>query len=97
MAAGPGCAGGRTNHPDRQQAWAGEIRGKAVAGMPGGRCILGPFGEGGDLRPHGLKISERGGKHAQKRSVVAVALKPRDRKHGRIGGGKRCLDPREQG
>jgi transposase len=37
--------------------------------------ILGPFGEDSDLRRHGLKITERGGKRAKKRAVVAVARK----------------------
>jgi transposase len=37
--------------------------------------ILGPFGEDSDLRRHGLKICERGGKNAKKRAVVAVARK----------------------
>ena len=37
--------------------------------------ILGPFGEDCDLRRWGLKLSERGGKNARKRAVVAVARK----------------------
>jgi len=37
--------------------------------------ILGPFGEECDLRRHGLRIAERGGKNAKKRAVVAVARK----------------------
>jgi transposase len=37
--------------------------------------ILGPFGEDSDLRRHGEKIAERGGKSAKKRAVVAVARK----------------------
>ncbi|MDQ3966268.1 MAG: IS110 family transposase [Actinomycetota bacterium] len=37
--------------------------------------ILGPFGEDSDLRRHGEKICERGGKNARKRAVVAVARK----------------------
>ncbi len=35
--------------------------------------ILGPFGEDSDLRRHGEKIAQRGGKNAKKRAVVAVA------------------------
>jgi hypothetical protein len=35
--------------------------------------ILGPFGEDSDLRRHGLKMSESGGKSGKKRAVVAVA------------------------
>jgi transposase len=37
--------------------------------------ILGPFGPDCDLRSHGLRIAERGGKNAKKRAVVAVARK----------------------
>jgi hypothetical protein len=36
---------------------------------------LGPFAQDSDLRRHGLKIAERGGKNAKKRAVVAVARK----------------------
>jgi transposase len=37
--------------------------------------ILGPFAQDSDLRRHGLKIAQRGGKNAKKRAVVAVARK----------------------
>ena len=37
--------------------------------------ILGPFGPDCDLRRWGLRLSERGGKNAKKRAVVAVARK----------------------
>ncbi len=37
--------------------------------------ILGPFGEDCDLRRHGLKLAERGGKNAKKRAVVAIGRK----------------------
>lgn len=37
--------------------------------------ILGPFGTDCDLRRYGLRLSERGGKNAKKRAVVAVARK----------------------
>ncbi len=37
--------------------------------------ILGPFAPDSDLRRHGQKIAERGGKNAKKRAVVAVARK----------------------
>lgn len=37
--------------------------------------ILGPFGKDCDLRRHGMKIAERGGKNARKRAKVAVARK----------------------
>ena len=37
--------------------------------------ILGPFGPDCDLKRHGDKIAERGGKNAKKRAVIAVARK----------------------
>ena len=37
--------------------------------------ILGPFGEDSDLRRWGLKLADRGGKNAKKRTVVAVTRK----------------------
>lgn len=37
--------------------------------------ILGPFGSDSDLRRHGERIAQRGGKNAKKRAVVAVARK----------------------
>lgn len=37
--------------------------------------ILGPFGKDCDLRRHGLKLAERGGKAAKKRAAIAVARK----------------------
>lgn len=37
--------------------------------------LLGPFGEASDLKRHGEKIAERGGRNAKKRAVVAVARK----------------------
>lgn len=37
--------------------------------------VLGPFGEDSDLRRHGEKIAQRGGKNAKRRAVVAVARK----------------------
>ena len=43
--------------------------------MQGAHYILGPFGIDCDLRRWGLKMSERGGKNAKKRAVVAVARK----------------------
>src|ERR1700686_3873708 len=43
--------------------------------VQGAHYILGPFGQDSDLRRWGLKLSERGGKNAKKRAVVAVARK----------------------
>ena len=37
--------------------------------------IMGPFGKDSDLRRHGMRIAERGGKNARKRAKVAVARK----------------------
>lgn len=37
--------------------------------------LLGPFAGDSDLRRHGEKIAERGGKNAKKRAMVAVARK----------------------
>lgn len=37
--------------------------------------ILGPFGPDCDLRRHGLKLAQRGGKAAKKRAAIAVARK----------------------
>jgi len=37
--------------------------------------ILGPFGPDTELRRYGLRLSERGGRNAKKRAVVAVARK----------------------
>src|SRR5690606_22270787 len=37
--------------------------------------ILGPHGPECDLRTHGMKLAERGGKNAKKRAAVAVARK----------------------
>ena len=43
--------------------------------VQGAHYILGPFGEDSDLRRWGRKLSERGGKKAKRRAVVAVARK----------------------
>ena len=37
--------------------------------------IMGPFGKDSDLRRHGMRIAERGGKNARRRAKVAVARK----------------------
>jgi len=43
--------------------------------VQGAHYILGPFGEDSDLRRWGLRLTERGGRNAKKRAVVAVARK----------------------
>lgn len=37
--------------------------------------MLGPFGQDSELRRHGLRLSQRGGKSAKKKAVIAVARK----------------------
>jgi transposase len=43
--------------------------------VQGAHYLLGPFANDSDLRRHGLKIAERGGKNVKRRAVVAVARK----------------------
>jgi transposase len=43
--------------------------------VSGTQYILGPFGPDCDLRRWGLALADRGGGHAKKRAVVAVACK----------------------
>jgi len=43
--------------------------------VTGANYIMGPFCKDSDLRRHGLRIAERGGKNAKKRAKVAVARK----------------------
>ena len=43
--------------------------------VQGAHYLLGPFAEDSDLRRHGEKIAERGGRNAKRRAVVAVARK----------------------
>ena len=43
--------------------------------VQGAHYVLGPFAQDSDLRRHGLKIAERGGKNAKRRAAVAVARK----------------------
>ncbi len=43
--------------------------------VQGGQYILGPFAPDSDLRRFGLALEARGGKHAKKRAVIAVARK----------------------
>ena len=46
-----------------------------ISNVPPAQYILGPFGEDRDLRRHGLKLAERGGRSAKKNAVVAIARK----------------------
>lgn len=43
--------------------------------VQGAHYMLGPFAKDSDLRRHGEKIAQRGGKNAKRRAVVAVARK----------------------
>jgi transposase len=66
-------------------AYLGLVPGKRISGegdemlrrllVGSAHYILGPFAPDSDLRRHGEKIGSRGGKHAKKRAVVAVARK----------------------
>ena len=70
----PGADQSGDSDPQRRISGAGDemLRGMLVRGA---QYILGPFADDSDLRRHGLKIAERGGKNAKKRAVVAVARK----------------------
>lgn len=43
--------------------------------VQGAHYMLGPFGEDCDLRRHGERIAQRGGKNGKKRACIAVARK----------------------
>ncbi len=66
----------RSGERDTQRGISGAgdkmLRGLLVNGT---HYILGPFAPDSDLKRHGQKIAERGGKNAKKRAVVAVARK----------------------
>ena len=69
---------GRRNSGESEPQMAHQQRGdeyQRTLLVQGAHYILGPFGEGSDLRRWGLKLSARGGKNAKKRAVVAVARK----------------------
>lgn len=66
----------QSGEKDTQKGISGEgdkmLRGMLVNGA---HYILGTFSQDSDLKRHGQKIAERGGKNAKKRGVVAVARK----------------------
>lgn len=66
----------QSGEKDTQKGISGEgdkmLRGMLVNSA---HYILGPFSQDSDLKRHGQKIAERGGKNAKKRAVVAVARK----------------------
>lgn len=66
----------RSGHSDPQQRISkegDEMLRRLLVGSA--HYILGPFASDSDLRRHGQKIAERGGKNAKKRAAVAVARK----------------------
>jgi len=67
-------SGERDPHIKRISKQGNGLLRKLLVGSAAQR-ILGPFGEDSDLRRHGLKICERGGKNAKRRAAVAVASK----------------------
>lgn len=64
---------GESNPQKRISKQGDEMLRRLLVG--GAQYILGPFAPDSDLRRHGEKIAERGGKNAKKRAVVAVARK----------------------
>jgi transposase len=60
--------------PQLRISKAGDALGRRLL-VGAAQYILGPFGPPCDLRRHGEKIAQRGGKNAKKRAVVAVARK----------------------
>lgn len=62
------------SQPQLRISKAGDELGRRLL-VSAAQYILGPFGPDCDLRRHGLKIAERGGRNAKKRAAVAVARK----------------------
>ncbi|MBA3473742.1 MAG: IS110 family transposase [Rubrobacter sp.] len=70
----PGNAQSGQHNPQRRiSGKGGELLRRLLVGSA--HYILGPFAPDTDLRRHGEKIAERGGKGGKKRAVVAVARK----------------------
>src|SRR2546427_70364 len=70
----PGRRNSGESEPQKKISKAGDRYLRTMM-VQGAHYILGPFGEDSDLRRWGRKLSERGGKNAKKRAVVAVARK----------------------
>src|SRR5258706_1485563 len=70
----PGRRNSGESEPQKRISKAGDRYLRTMM-VQGAHYILGPFGEDSDLRRWGRKLSERGGKNAKKRAVVAVARK----------------------
>ena len=62
------------SRPQLRISKAGDAFGRRLL-VSAAQYILGPFGPPCDLRRHGEKLAQRGGKNAKKRAVVAVARK----------------------
>jgi transposase len=62
------------SRPQLRISKAGDALGRRLL-VSAAQYILGPFGPPCDLRRHGERIAQRGGKNAKKRAVVAVARK----------------------
>lgn len=62
------------SNPQLRISKAGDAMGRRLL-VSAAHYILGPFGPACDLRRHGEKLAQRGGKNAKKRAVVAVARK----------------------
>lgn len=62
------------SNPQLRISKAGDKMGRRLL-VSAAQYILGPFGPACDLRRHGERIAQRGGKNAKKRAVVAVARK----------------------
>lgn len=63
-----------SSQPQLRITKAGDELGRRLL-VSAAHYILGPFGPDCDLRRHGERIAERGGKNAKKRAAVAVARK----------------------
>src|SRR5690606_10934648 len=62
------------SQPQLRITKAGDELGRRLL-VSAAQYILGPFGPDCDLRRHGQRIAERGGKNAKRRAAVAVARK----------------------
>jgi transposase len=63
-----------SSEPQLRITKAGDELGRRLL-VSAAHYIIGPFGPDCDLRRHGSRIAERGGKNAKKRAAVAVARK----------------------
>ena len=66
------CQSGESDPQERISKRGDELLRKLL--VQGAHYVLGPFAQDSDLRRHGLKIAERGGKNAKRRVAVARKL-----------------------